>query len=202
MIEQSLKNLIEEYKDVKFLNAGMAKSQDEAYVSAEVYLTGDLIKKLDHAQAAQKTMAQFGDNSLDVNVIALERAIEISKSLLQQNPAIEEDEPLSVLDAVTKVAEKNILVSTTNKELANYAIGEISKRLSTERQRKSALAAEGKPNPIADKWIAVYEEQLSEMRVAKLSGRLNFKSITEKDLLYHVIHDFNEKLYGDSATLN
>ena len=29
LIEQSLKNLIEEYKDVKFLNAGMAKNQDD-----------------------------------------------------------------------------------------------------------------------------------------------------------------------------
>ena len=93
--EQGLKNLIEEYKDVKFLNAGMAQSQDDTYVSAEVYLTGDLGKKLDHAQAAQKTMAAFGDNSLDVNVTALERAIEISKSLLHQDPAQESDEPKS-----------------------------------------------------------------------------------------------------------
>ena len=95
LTEQSLKNLIEEYKDVKFLNAGMAQSQDETYVSAAVYLTGDLMKKLDHAQAAQKTMTAFGDNSLDVNVTALERVIEINKFLLHQASAQEIVEPKS-----------------------------------------------------------------------------------------------------------
>ena len=106
--------------------------------------------------------------------------------------------PLTEQSLKNLIAEKNILVSATNKELADYAIDEISKRLATERQRKSKLAAEGKTSPIADKRVAVYEEQLIEMRVAKLSGHLNFRSMTEKDLLYHAIHNFNEKLYGDT----
>ena len=105
---QDFNNLIEEYKDVKFLNVGMAQNQDEAYVSAEVYLTGDIQQKLIHAQAAQKTMAGFGDNSLNENVTALMRALELSASILKHHPEKVEKMPLLNNDNETFTPAKHL----------------------------------------------------------------------------------------------
>ena len=81
----TLKDIIDDYKDVKFLNVGMAEQQSETYVDIETYLSGDLIYKLEHAQDAQEIMAKFGDNSLDINVHVLNRAINISQATSQTN---------------------------------------------------------------------------------------------------------------------
>jgi len=69
---QSRDTLIKELEGVIFLNVGSADSQDKTYVTADEYLSGNVREKLVHAKAAQ---AALGDDSLDVNVRALEAAI-------------------------------------------------------------------------------------------------------------------------------
>ena len=88
--------------------------------------------------------------------------------------------------------------SISDKEIINYALGGIQKRLERERSTKAGLAAEGKQSPIADVHIARCMEQLSELGSAKTNDIQNFKSISELKLLYHAIHAILDILYGET----
>ena len=59
-----------ELKGVIFLNIGGASDQSQAYVTADEYLSGNVREKLASARAAN---AALGDDSLAVNVSALEK---------------------------------------------------------------------------------------------------------------------------------
>lgn len=66
--EETLKH---ELKGVIFLNVGGAATQEQAYVTADEYLSGNVREKLTMARAANEAL---GDNSLAANVEALEAA--------------------------------------------------------------------------------------------------------------------------------
>lgn len=64
--------LIEDLKGVIFLNVGSAPGQNQTYVTADDYLSGNVREKLAWARAANKAL---GDNSLAVNIEALEATL-------------------------------------------------------------------------------------------------------------------------------
>jgi stage V sporulation protein G len=88
--------LLSDLKDDVFLNVGGAPAQTDTYVTADKYLSGNLSEKLMHAKAAQ---AVVKDGSLDVNVTALEAAIQ--RNEIQKNE--KEREIMSKYDISARV---------------------------------------------------------------------------------------------------
>jgi len=72
LVGKSREIILEELQGIVFLNVGATGNQDKTYVTADEYLSGNVRKKLEYAQAAHKVMSAAGNDSLAVNIAALE----------------------------------------------------------------------------------------------------------------------------------
>ena len=105
---------------------------------------------------------------------------------------------LSAVGGMEKTAESDLFTSISNKEIVEYAMRVIQRRLEHEEARKQNLASEGKPHPIADARIVKYEAQLAELGSFNNTDSMDFKTIqSTKDLLYLATTVHLDAIYGD-----
>jgi DNA-binding cell septation regulator SpoVG len=130
----SYDKLLSDLEGVVFLNIGSASDQTKTYVTADEYLSGNIKEKLMQAKAAQATI---NDGSFDVNVTALEAAMQQNETQKNQNnkervnmskfdiqarvnPLTDQTKPTKAMASVTiddVIAINNLTIVEANKSL-------------------------------------------------------------------------------------